>query len=169
MNFAGVHRVPAIFLCEFNNFAISVPSRKQMAVENVAIRAQGYGFPGVTVNGNDVLAVYRAAKDAVERARAGDGATFIEAKTYRLVPHSSDDNDTRYRTKEEVEAWAKKDPIGRFQAILTKLGVLSDQRDEEIVARVKREVDDATDWAEQQPQPDPATALDHVYVEERHG
>jgi len=166
MNFAGVHKLPVIFVCEFNNFAISVPSRKQMAVENVAIRAQGYGFPGVTVDGNDVLAVYRAAKEAVDRARAGEGATFIEAKTYRLVPHSSDDNDNRYRTKTEVEGWAKKDPIPRFAVTLQKLGVLTSEKDEQIAARIKREVDEATDWAEQQPGPDPATALRHVFVEE---
>jgi 2-oxoisovalerate dehydrogenase E1 component alpha subunit len=166
MNFAGVHKLPVIFLCQFNNFAISVPSRKQMAVENVAIRAAGYGFPGVTVDGNDVLAVYRAAKTAVARARAGEGATFIEAKTYRLVPHSSDDNDTRYRTKDEVEGWTKKEPVARFQTTLRQLGALTDAKDEEIAARIKTEVDDATEWAEAQPEPDPATVLDHVFVEE---
>jgi 2-oxoisovalerate dehydrogenase E1 component alpha subunit len=166
MNFAGVHKCPVIFLCEFNYFAISVASRKQMAVENVATRAAGYGFPGVTVDGNDVLAMYRAAKEAVERARAGDGATFIEAKTYRLVPHSSDDDDKRYRTAEAVEEASKKEPITRFAEQLRKLGALDDARGEEIAARVKSEVDDATDWAEAQPNPAPEEALRHVYVEE---
>ncbi|KKK51792.1 hypothetical protein LCGC14_3111390, partial [marine sediment metagenome] len=90
MNFAGVHRLPVVFVCEHNQYAISVHWTKQMAVENVAVRAQGYGFPGVTVDGNDVLAVYRAAREATEKARRGDGPTFIEAKTYRLVPHTSD-------------------------------------------------------------------------------
>jgi 2-oxoisovalerate dehydrogenase E1 component alpha subunit len=135
-------------------------------VENVAARAAGYGFPGVTVDGNDVLAMYRAAKEAVERARSGEGATFIEAKTYRLVPHSSDDDDKRYRTAEAVEAATKKEPITRFAATLRKLGALDDAKDEEIGARVKSEVDDATEWAEAQPNPAPEEALRHVYVED---
>lgn len=166
MNFAGVHKCPVIFLCEFNYFAISVKSTKQMAVENVAARAAGYGFPGVTVDGNDVLAMYRAAKEAVERARAGEGATFIEAKTYRLVPHSSDDDDKRYRTAEAVDAATKREPITRFAETLRKLGALDDAKDEEISARVKSEVDDATEWAEAQPNPAPEEALRHVYVED---
>jgi 2-oxoisovalerate dehydrogenase E1 component alpha subunit len=165
MNFAGVHKCPVIFVCEFNYFAISVASRNQMAVENVASRAAGYGFPGITVDGNDVLAVYRAAKEAVERARGGEGATFIEAKTYRLVPHSSDDDDKRYRTAEDVEYWTKKEPITRFAGTLRKLGALDDAKDQDIAARVKSEVDDATDWAEAQPDPAPEEALRHVYVE----
>ena len=90
MNFAGVHKLPVIFVCENNQYAISVHVSKQMAVQDVAVRAQGYGFPGLTVDGNDVLAVYRAAREAVDRARSGQGPTFIEAKTYRLVPHSSE-------------------------------------------------------------------------------
>src|SRR5207253_11276772 len=128
-----------ILVCENNQYAISVPWKKQSAVENVAVRAQGYGFPGVTVDGNDVLAVYTAAKEAVDRARSGEGATFIEAKTYRLVPHTSDDNDTRYRTKAEVEGWAKKDPIPRFAATLQKFGALTGEEDEQIGARIKQE------------------------------
>jgi 2-oxoisovalerate dehydrogenase E1 component alpha subunit len=93
------------------------------------VRAAGYGFPGVTVDGNDVLAVYGAAKEAVARARAGEGPTFIEAKTYRLVPHSSDDDDKRYRTAEEVEDWEKKDPILVFGPVLRDLGALDDNKD----------------------------------------
>jgi 2-oxoisovalerate dehydrogenase E1 component alpha subunit len=166
MNFAGIHKLPVVFVCEFNYFAISVPSRKQMAVENVAVRAVGYGFPGVTVDGNDVLAVYAAAKEAIERARAGEGPTFIEAKTYRLVPHSSDDDDKRYRTQAEVEGWAKKEPIARFSETLKQLGVVDDAEDDEVRAQVKREVDEATDWAEKQPPPAPEEAVRHVFVEE---
>src|SRR5207249_8554543 len=105
MHFAGVQRLPVVFVCEHNNYAISVPWRKQAALQNVAIRGQGYGFPGVTVDGNDVLAVYEAMTDAVKRARDGEGSTLIEAKTYRLMPHSSDDDDRRYRAREEVEVW----------------------------------------------------------------
>ncbi|MDO8617253.1 MAG: thiamine pyrophosphate-dependent dehydrogenase E1 component subunit alpha [Dehalococcoidia bacterium] len=165
MNFAGVLKVPVIFVCEFNSYAISVPWRKQAAVENVAVRAQGYGFPGLTVDGNDVLAVYRAMKEAVERARAGAGATFLEAKTYRLVPHSSDDDDRRYRTREEVEDWSQRDPIGRFTRQLKELGVLDEVREKETAARVEAEVDDATNYPEAAAQPEAASALRHVFVE----
>ncbi len=166
MNFAGVRRLPVIFVCEFNSYAISVRWNKQGAVENVAVRAEGYGFPGVTVDGNDVLAVYAAATEAVERARRGEGPTFIEAKTYRLVPHSSDDDDRRYRSRDEVEAWAQRDPVTAFARRLTEMGVLGQERDEEIAERVRAEVDDATDYCEAAPEPNPDTALGHVFMEE---
>jgi 2-oxoisovalerate dehydrogenase E1 component subunit alpha len=165
MNFAGIHDLPVIFICEFNGYAISVNWAKQAGIENVAIRAKGYGFPGVTVDGNDVLAVYGAMQEAVERARRGEGATFIEAKTYRLVPHSSDDDDRRYRTREEVEQWSERDPIARFAKQLDELGVLDEGGRLEMEKRVNREVDDATDRAEAAPLPVPETALDHVLVE----
>jgi 2-oxoisovalerate dehydrogenase E1 component alpha subunit len=166
MNFAGVHRLPVVFVCEHNKYAISVPWRKQAAIENVAIRAQGYGFPGVTVEGNDVLAVYGAMSEAVKRARAGEGPTLIEAKTYRLMPHSSDDDDRRYRTREEVEAWAAKDPVVAFPQQLKELGVLDENAEKEINDRVNQEVDEATDRVEQEPQPEGQTAVRHVFVEE---
>jgi 2-oxoisovalerate dehydrogenase E1 component alpha subunit len=165
MNFAGVHKLPVIFVCEFNGYAISVKWKNQGAVENVAVRAQGYGFPGVTVDGNDVLTVYAAMKEAVERARRGEGPTFLECKTYRLVPHSSDDDDKRYRSAEEVERWAKKDPITRFAAQLREMGLLDDAKDAEITQRVNAEVDEATDRAENAPDPAPESALTHVLVE----
>jgi len=167
MNFAGVHRLPIVFVCEHNNYAISVPWRKQAAIENVSIRAQGYGFPGVTVDGNDVLAVYGAMAEAVKRAGAGEGPTLIEAKTYRLVPHSSDDDDRRYRTREEVEAWSAKDPFVAFPRQLKELGVLDDSAEKEINDRVNREVDTATDQVEREPQPEAPTAVLHVFVEEQ--
>ncbi len=169
MNFAGVHKLPVIFVCEHNMYAISVPWSKQAAVPNVAVRAQGYGFPGVTVDGNDALAVYAAAKEAHERARRGEGPTFIEAKTYRLVPHSSDDDDRRYRSREEVEEWTKKDPIPRFQAWLQEQGLLNARTLDELQKRAAEEVDEATEYADQAPPPDPESALEHVYVEERRG
>ena len=131
----------------------------------MAVRAQGYGFPGVTVDGNDVLAVYGAMKEAVDRARRGEGPTFLEAKTYRIVAHSSDDDDRRYRTREEVEKWAARDPIANFAATLHDLGVLDDDGRAEMDARVNREVDEAIDRAEAAPHPDPESALDHVLFE----
>jgi len=166
MNFAGIHKLPVIFVCENNQYAISVPSRKQFAVENLSVRAAGYGIAGVTVDGNDVLAVYDAAKAAVDRARRGEGATFIEAKTYRLVPHTSDDDDRRYRTAEEVAEWSKRDPLVRFQAWLEEHGVATEAEIEGLQAKALREIDDATDYAEKAPKPDPASAMRHVFVEE---
>jgi len=166
MNFAGVHKLPVIFVCEYNNYAISVHWTKQMAVPNVAVRAVGYGFPGVTINGNDVLEVYGAMTEAVQRARSGEGPTLIEAKTYRLTPHSSDDDDRRYRTREEVEQWGAKDPLVAFARQLKELGALEDKADKELNERVNREVDEATDAVEKEPTPDPESALRHVFVEE---
>jgi 2-oxoisovalerate dehydrogenase E1 component alpha subunit len=166
MNFAGVHKLPVVFVCENNQYAISVHWTKQMAVENLSVRAQGYGFPGVTVDGNDVLAVYRAAKEAVDRARRGEGPTFIEAKTYRLVPHTSDDNDRRYRSREEVEEWSKKDPIPRFQAYLEEHGLLDANARDALAKRVAEEVDAATEYAEKAAPPEPESALRHVFAEE---
>ena len=165
MNFAAIHKLPVVFVCEHNQYAISVPWSKQSAVENVAVRAQGYGFPGVTVDGNDVLAVFRAAREAVDRARRGDGPTFIEAKTYRLVPHTSDDDDRRYRSREEVEEWSKKDPISRFQTYLEEQNLLDEKTQDELAKKAAQEVDDATEYAENAPPPDPQTTLDHVFAE----
>jgi 2-oxoisovalerate dehydrogenase E1 component alpha subunit len=165
MNFAGIHRLPVIFVCENNMYAISVHVSKQIAVENVAIRAQGYGFPGVTVDGNDVLETYRVTKEAVERARRGEGPTFIEAKTYRLVPHSSDDDDRRYRRAEELEAWQKRDPVPRFQRYLGELGALTTEANEKLNKRVAQEVDEATEYSERAALPGPEEALTRVYVE----
>jgi 2-oxoisovalerate dehydrogenase E1 component alpha subunit len=165
MNFAGIHKLPVIFVCENNGYAISVPWRLQCAVENVSIRAEGYGFTGVTVDGNDVMAVYEASRDAVARARKGDGATFIEAKTYRQVPHSSDDDDRRYRTREEVDEWMKKDPLLRYQQWLEKNGLLGKSALEELQRRSAAEVDEATEYAESAPTPAPESALERVFVE----
>jgi 2-oxoisovalerate dehydrogenase E1 component alpha subunit len=166
MNFAGVHKLPVVFVCENNQYAISVHVSKQAAVEDLSVRAQGYGFPGVTVDGNDVLAVYRAAREAVDRARRGEGATFIEAKTYRLVPHTSDDDDRRYRSREEVEAWSKKDPIVRYEAYLEEHGLLAAKSRDALTKRAAEEVDAATEYAEKAAPPAPESALRHVFAEE---
>lgn len=164
-NFAGIHKVPVIFLCENNLYAISVHQSKQMAIENVADRAAGYGFPGVVVDGNDVLATYAAMKEAVDRARRGEGPTLVEAKTYRIVPHSSDDDDRTYRSREEVEKWKKRDPIPRFRTYLMEQGILSEAKDRELRAQATKEVDEATEYAEKAPYPDPGELLKNVYAE----
>jgi len=165
MNFAGIHKLPVIFLCEFNGLAISVPQEKQMAVQNVAVRAQGYGFPGVTVDGTDVLAVYEATKEAWDRARRGEGPTFIECKVQRMLPHSSDDDDRRYRSPEEMEEMRKRDPLERFRGYLREAGILDEAMESEIRARAKREVDEANDYAERAPDPAPEDLLTHLYAE----
>ncbi len=165
LNFAGVHKLPVIFFCENNRYAISVPLSKQMAIEDVAERAKGYGFPGVVVDGNDVLAVYEVTKEAVDRARGGGGPTLIEAKTYRFLPHTSEDDDRRYRSREEVEEWRRRDPIERFRQDLLQTGILTETLDQETRTRVAAEADDAVEFAEKSPEPDPREALRHVYFE----
>ena len=125
--FAGVHRLPVIFFCENNRYAISVPQELEMAVDNVADRAAAYGFPGVVVDGTDLLAVYQVVREAAERARAGDGPTLIEAKLYRFHPHSSDDDDRFYRSQDEVKAWRAHDPVARFEARLREIGALDER------------------------------------------
>jgi 2-oxoisovalerate dehydrogenase E1 component alpha subunit len=165
LNFAAVHRLPAIFLCENNGYAISVPQRKQMAIADVAMRAAGYGMPGVVVDGNDPLAVYRAVRDARERAVAGEGPTLIEAKVYRFTPHSSDDDDRMYRGREEVAAALERDPIPAFGRRLRELGVIDGVTDDELQARATAEVDEAVAYADAQPQPPAADLLTHVFHE----
>jgi 2-oxoisovalerate dehydrogenase E1 component alpha subunit len=164
MNFAGIHDLPVIFLIQNNVYAISVPEPLQVA-GSIARRAEGYGFPGHQVDGNDVLAVYEVAKEAVERARRGDGPTLIEAKTYRMTAHSSDDDDRRYREREEIEEWRQKDPIVRFERYLMENGLLDEERKEEISASIKAEVAEASDYAEEAPYADPEESLERVYAE----
>jgi 2-oxoisovalerate dehydrogenase E1 component alpha subunit len=165
MNLAGVMKLPVIFFCENNGYAISVPQRKQMGVENVADRAQGYGFPGVTVDGTNVLEVYEASVAAVERARRGDGPTLIEAKCVRLTAHSSDDNDRTYRTPDDIKAMKTRDPIASFEAYLRAEEILDDAKIAAIRDEVKAAVNDATTFAEKAPLPDPSTVTRYVYAE----
>lgn len=166
LNFAGVHKLPVIFFCENNRYAISVPISKQLACESVAERAAGYGMPGVKVDGNDPLAVYQVVKEAVERARRGEGPTLVEAVTYRLMPHTSDDDDRTYRNQAEVEEAKKNDPILRFKNYLLSSHTLLESDLEEIEHQVMREVDEATEYAEQAPYAKPEDALKYVYAEQ---
>jgi 2-oxoisovalerate dehydrogenase E1 component alpha subunit len=164
-NFAGVHKLPVIFMCENNKYAISVPVEKQLACEKVSDRAIGYGMPGFTVDGNDPLEVYKVVKEAADRARRGEGPTLIETVTYRLTPHSSDDDDRTYRSQEEVEEAKKKDPIYTFGQYLKEVGVLTEELEKEILDRVMKEVNEATDYAEKAPYAEPEHALKYVYAE----
>ncbi len=163
MNFAGIHDLPVVFLVQNNAYAISVPEKAQVA-GSIAGRAAGYGFPGVEVDGMDVLAVYEAAREALERARRGEGPTLIEAKTYRITAHSSNDDDRRYREREEIEAWRRKDPIVRFERHLEEIGVLDAEGREEVDARIRSEVAEASRSAEEAPPAEPEDALGPVYA-----
>jgi 2-oxoisovalerate dehydrogenase E1 component alpha subunit len=164
-NFAGVYKLPVIFFCENNKYAISVPYSKQVACNSIADRAFGYGFPGVSVDGGDPLEVYKVMKDAVERARRGEGPTLIEARCFRFTAHSSDDDDRHYRPKGEVEEDKKKDPLPLFNRYLKEVGALSDVMDKEIRDWVGKEVDEATEYAESAPSLAPEETLKHVYAE----
>ena len=161
LNFAGVWHVPIVFVCQNNQWAISVPLKKQTHSRTLAQKALAYGFPGIQVDGNDVLAVYAASREAVERARAGAGPTLIECVTYRLGVHTTADDPTKYRSDEEVKAWEQKDPLTRFSAYLQKKNLLAEglaeQIDAEIAAAVQR--------FEATPPADPLTMFDHVYAE----
>ncbi|MDR7518547.1 MAG: thiamine pyrophosphate-dependent dehydrogenase E1 component subunit alpha [Armatimonadota bacterium] len=165
MNFAGIHRLPVVFMVENNRYAISVPQRLQMAVPDVAVRAAGYGFPGVVVDGSDVLACHAAGREAVARARGGEGPTLIECKVERLTSHSSDDSQEKYRPTADLEAARSKDPLVVFKHYLEQVGVMDEARYTAIHSRIKAEVNDATDYAEARPMPDPATVTRHVYHE----
>jgi 2-oxoisovalerate dehydrogenase E1 component alpha subunit len=166
LNFAAIHKLPFVFVVENNGYAISVPLARQVAGESVAGRAAGYGIPGVTVDGTDVLACYAAARDAVARARAGEGPTLIEAKVTRLTAHSSDDQQTKYRSAEELAAEKSNDPVPRFRTQLADAGVLTDEAEARIMAEIKAVVDEATDYAEAQPDPSPTTAMKWVFAED---
>jgi 2-oxoisovalerate dehydrogenase E1 component alpha subunit len=165
LNFAGVHKLPVITMVENNKYAISVPIEKQIASETVADRGKSYGMPGFTVDGNDPLAVYEAVKEARERAVNGDGPTLIEAITYRLTAHSSDDDDRLYRESDEVEEARKNDSIITFAAYLKDNEILTDESEKELNDEISDLVNEATDYAEEAPYAEPEEALKFVYEE----
>jgi pyruvate dehydrogenase E1 component alpha subunit/2-oxoisovalerate dehydrogenase E1 component alpha subunit len=164
MNFAAVFRLPCVLICQNNHWAISVPTSRQTASLTIAVKAKAYGLPGVRVDGNDVLAVYRAVHDAIARARSGAGATFIEAVTYRMGAHSTSDDPTRYRSTEEVERWAAKDPIARFRRHLERRGLLDEARAETLDREIESEIGRAIDQVEGLPPPARETLFDDVYA-----
>jgi 2-oxoisovalerate dehydrogenase E1 component alpha subunit len=164
LNFAGVHKLPVVFVCENNQYAISIPLRKQVAGK-ISDRALGYGFPGVQVDGNDALETYRVMKEARERAAQGEGPTLIELMSYRIMPHSTSDDDMLYRTKEEVELNRSKDGIALYKAYLVKHGLWSEEQDLELQAKHKQIINEATQYADQAPYPKPEDTLLYVYAE----
>lgn len=166
LNFAGVHQLPVVTLVENNRLAISVPYEKQIASETIAVRASSYGMPGVVVDGQDPLACYEAMKNAVDRARNGEGPSLIEAITVRLTAHSSDDNDKQYRTEDELREAKEKDCILTFEQYLRDCGVLDDALYAEIDQELTKLVNEATEYAENAAYPDPSTLYDYVYEQE---
>lgn len=164
-NFAGVHKLPVIFMCENNQYAISVPLHKQVAGK-ISDRALGYGFPGVRVDGNDPLEVYQVVKEARARAAAGEGPTLIETMTYRLSPHTTSDNDLAYRTKEEIEANRDKDGIMKYKQYLIECGIWDEAKEEALLIKLKAMLDDATSFGDNAPFPKPEDILLHVYADD---
>lgn len=167
LNFASVFQAPVVFVCLNNQYAISVPLSKQMRCETVAQRAVAYGMPGIKVDGNDVLAVYAATKEAVERARSGGGPTLVECLTYRYTPHTTADDPSRYRSDEETQRWIAKEPLIRFEKYLKKKGVLDDAEikkiDEEIEARINEAITNAEEATRKPPLSDPLAMFDNLY------
>ena len=168
LNFAGVFQVPAVFVCQNNQWAISIPRANQTAAKTLAQKALAAGIPGIQVDGNDVLAVYVAASEAVARARAGDGPTLIENVTYRLSVHTTADDPTIYRDEEEVAKWEKREPILRFQQYLTGKGLLSEEKIASLQEEIKAEIREAVERAEEQMKQlsgEALTMFDHIYAE----
>jgi pyruvate dehydrogenase E1 component alpha subunit len=167
MNFAAVYQAPVVFVCQNNQWAISVPLSRQTVSQTLAQKALAYGMPGIQVDGNDILAVYVAAKEAVNRARSGGGPTLIECITYRLTMHTTADDPTRYRTEEEVKEWESRDPIPRFQKYLMDKGLLSDNQIKALEEEIKIEIQHAVERAEQQMGTlgDPLDMFSHLYFD----
>jgi TPP-dependent pyruvate/acetoin dehydrogenase alpha subunit len=163
LNFAGVQQLPILFICENNQYAYSVPLEKSMAIDDVAERAHGYGFDGVAINGNDVLAVYQATQGALARARAGDGPTLIECKTYRWHGHSEHDK-AFYRSDEELAMWKSRDPITTFTTYLRTRHVLDDEKQKDVEQRITTAIDDAVEFAINAADPDPSEAASDLYA-----
>ena len=163
LNFASVQKLPVVFIIENNGYAYSTPSYKQFAIKDLSDRAKAYGMPGESVDGNDVLAVMEVVERAIKHARSGEGPALVECKTFRVRGHSEADQ-ADYVPQELREEWLRKDPIRRFEEYLQKRKILTAAKKIEIEARVKEIVNDAVDFAEQSPAPDPATVADYVFA-----
>lgn len=163
MNWAGIHRLPVVFVCENNGYAISTPLELQVAGGSLAERAAGYGMPGVAVDGADTLAVYRAAQTAVERARRGDGPSFLDLRVARVTPHSSQDDDS-YRTAAQRKAAAAGDPLPGLRRALLERGALSEADDAELVRSIRESVLADEDRAAAMPEPEPARARQWLFA-----
>lgn len=163
VNFASVFTLPVVYLCENNQYAMSMPVEKGLGSTDIVARASAYGIPGVSVDGNDVLAVYEAVREAVERARAGGGPSLVETRTYRWQGHSKSDAN-RYRTRDEIDRWKERCPIARFERLLVQAGVASEADFDTIREKVMQEIQEAIAFAESEPDPDVAHLADGVYA-----
>jgi TPP-dependent pyruvate/acetoin dehydrogenase alpha subunit len=165
VNMAAVFKVPVVFICNNNQYAYSTPLERQMAVENVADRAEAYGLPGEIVDGNDILAVWDAATRAIESARAGNGPTLIECKTFRMTGHSAHD-DAGYVPRDLFHLWEERDPINRFERLLIERGMITKSGIDDMQRRINNEIDEAIQLAEKDPFPEPEDCLKDVYYQE---
>ncbi len=165
LNFAAVQCLPLVVVVENNGYAITEIQTKEMAITDVADRAQAYGVRGAVVDGNDLIEVHRAMQIAVQAARRGHGPTLLEAKTYRTVPHSSDDDDRRYRTREELDLWRARDPIDRLRKHLLEARILTSEQADELIAKAAEELRGAEAFAAAAPDPDPASLATHLYAD----
>ncbi|MEV7289783.1 pyruvate dehydrogenase (acetyl-transferring) E1 component subunit alpha [Streptomyces sp. NPDC093252] len=165
LNLAGVMSAPVVFLLQNNGWAISTPRHRQTAAEHFALRADGYGMPGVLVDGNDVFAVYQATREAIERARAGGGPTLIELETYRMAAHNTADDPTRYRDEQARAEWSRLDPIVRVVRHLTDRGLWSDERQAALEQRIGAEIDRAVEAADAYEPPVMDQIFRHVYAD----
>lgn len=165
LNFAAVFNAPVLFLVQNNGYAISVPRKKQTKVDSIARRAEGYGMPGVVVDGNDASAVYLEAKKAAERACKGEGPTLLEALTYRLAPHTTSDDPSRYRSAEEVKAWAAKDLLLRLRKALEERGLWGEEEERALLLELEAEFEAELLAADQAPEPRPEEIVEQVYAE----
>jgi TPP-dependent pyruvate/acetoin dehydrogenase alpha subunit len=164
LNYAGIHKLPIVYICQNNLWAESVPSTKQAGIENFSDRAKAYGFPGETIDGNDLVTVHKKAYEAVQRARNGEGPTLIECRTYRWYGHSEIDP-ADYRSPDEIENWKKKDPVVRHEKILMNLEILSNDKRAAIVEEINQEIDAAIEICEAEKYVDPEEAYIDVYSE----
>jgi pyruvate dehydrogenase E1 component alpha subunit/2-oxoisovalerate dehydrogenase E1 component alpha subunit len=165
MMFAARDKAPCVLVCQNNHWSISVPTSRQTSSETIAVKARAYGMPGVRVDGNDLLAVYKVMSDALARARNGEGPTFVEALTYRIGAHSTSDDPTRYRSNDEVEAWKKKDPLDRLRRHMVTLGVVDDASDAKLDEELTKEIGAAVNEVEAMPANDRASLFDEIYAE----
>jgi len=163
LNFAGVFKAPVVFVNQNNQWAISVPVKRQTAAPTIAVKGVAYGVPGIRVDGNDILAVYTVVSEAVDRARRGEGPTLVEAVTYRLGPHTTADDPDRYRTKREVEAWERREPIRRFRLYLEKKGILGPGDAEEIQRKWESRIEETVVKVLDKPPLPPEVILEDVY------
>ncbi len=163
LNMASIWNLPVVFMCDNNQYGMSASIKKVTNIEHLAIRAASYGIPGETVDGNDILAVYRATQKAIKRARAGEGPSLIESVTYRWRGHSKSDRNL-YRTQEEIDAWKAKDPISRFKRVLTQAGIMSQEEAEDVDRQAKAAIDRAAEKALTMPEPSPENLEDEVYA-----